>query len=216
VWSVDAADPNSPGWIDGALAESCDGRLYVGGIKGWFTFDASTGAFKWKYTTVSPPSQGAINSSPVIAIDGTMYGVDYACNAVALDPAGNPIWSKQLCNQLGGSSPALANGVLYVVLPDGSLYAIDAATGNQKWSRPVNNGAGYQFIPGPVVDGNGRVYFNSNDGNVHAFDAAGNPLWTLPASGTVNTNAYWAGSMAIAADGTLYVPGNDGVLYAFK
>jgi len=69
---------------------------------------------------------------------------------------------------------------------------------------------------GPVVDGRMRLYFSSNDGSVYAFDATGNALYKLTASGIATPGGNSYGTMAIGKDGTLYVPGNDGYLYAFQ
>ncbi len=43
----------------------------------------------------------------------------------------------------------------------------------------------------------------------------GQQLWKVPTSGK-SFKATWVGTMAIGNDGTLYVPGNDGYLYALQ
>ena len=62
-----------------------------------------------------------------------------------------------------GSSPAIADGVVYVGSEDGRLYALDARTGQEKW-RFKTDGA---IVSSPAVAG-GVVYFASTDGYLYA------------------------------------------------
>ena len=221
VYALDAtgkllwkSDPTTgPAEVDGGLAESCDGRIYAGGLNGWYTLDAMTGMVLWKVKATG--ARGALVSSPVLTADGRMFGFDSGGQGIGLDPAGKVLWQKQSGSAGAGSSPALAGGVLYVVLNDGALHAIDSLTGNEQWSKPVNTSPHLYLNAGPITDGHGRIYFNSNDGFVYAFDTTGAQQWKLPASG-VAQKMDWAGTMAIGKDGTLYVPGTDGNLYAYQ
>jgi outer membrane protein assembly factor BamB len=212
VWQSSAQA--GPGHADSGIAESCDGRVYVGGVNGFFALDVTTGATLWSIAATGPNE--AVSSSPTVTADGVMYGVDNGGMGWALDPAGKVIWSKQL-GPAGATSPTHVGNLLLVVLDDGNLHALDDATGTEKWSRPV----GYTLtrsvgkIAGPVIDGNLRVYINSTDGNVYAFDLSGNQLWKVATSGMAHAQLF-SGGIAIANDGTMYVPGNDGFLYAIK
>jgi outer membrane protein assembly factor BamB len=72
------------------------------------------------------------------------------------------------------TSPAIADGVVYIGSLSGHLYAIDQQTGQQKWqfksSRPIASSA-------TVVDG--TWYFVSSAGSIVALDiATGQPRWT--------------------------------------
>jgi outer membrane protein assembly factor BamB len=62
------------------------------------------------------------------------------------------------------SSPAVANGVVYVGSEDGNMYALNAATGAKEWSYTTGN----SVISSPAV-ANGVVYVGSNDQRVYAF-----------------------------------------------
>jgi outer membrane protein assembly factor BamB len=62
------------------------------------------------------------------------------------------------------SSPAVANGVVYVGSNDNKIYALDAKTGAFLWSYIT--GAWIESSPA-VVDG--RVYVDSRDGKLYAF-----------------------------------------------
>ena len=62
------------------------------------------------------------------------------------------------------SSPAVANGVVYVGSRDYKLYALKAKTGVPLWSYAT----GGQVDSSPAV-ANGVVYVGSGDGKVYAF-----------------------------------------------
>jgi len=69
----------------------------------------------------------------------------------------------------------VANGVVNVGCEDKNLYAIDAATGKEKW----------RFATGDWVDSspaiaNGIVYVGSNDKNLYAIGATSVSLTTVP------------------------------------
>jgi outer membrane protein assembly factor BamB len=62
------------------------------------------------------------------------------------------------------SSPAVANGVLYIGSWDNNVYALNASTGTELWSYAT----GGQVHSSPAVT-NGVVYVGSDDGKVYAF-----------------------------------------------
>ena len=73
------------------------------------------------------------------------------------------------------TSPAVAEGVVYIGSLDGHLYAIDQDTGKEKWnfksSRPIASS--------PAVD-RGTLYFVSSAGALVALDTAtGKPKWVF-------------------------------------
>jgi hypothetical protein len=65
------------------------------------------------------------------------------------------------------SSPAVANGVAYVGSTDGRLYAVDMASGTQRWVDSTTA----RITSSPAVDGGG-VFFTSYDGQVYRVNAA--------------------------------------------
>ena len=69
------------------------------------------------------------------------------------------------------SSPAVANGVVYVGSYDDNVYALNATTGVKLWSFPT----GSAVYSSPAV-ANGVVYVGSEDSNLYAFDQAGGML----------------------------------------
>jgi outer membrane protein assembly factor BamB len=105
------------------------------------------------------------------------------------------------------SSPAVANGVVYIGSYDGNLYALNATTGAKVWNYP----AGSWVYSSPAV-ANGVVYVGSGDGNVYALNAStGTKLWNYP----MGSSVY---SSPAVANGVVYV-GNlapDGNTYALN
>ena len=77
------------------------------------------------------------------------------------------------------SSPAIANGVVYVGSNDGKLYAIDQQTGSQKWDFSTVA----RITSSPAI-ANELVYCSSYDGSFFAVDAANGKLkWKFRIAG---------------------------------
>jgi len=69
------------------------------------------------------------------------------------------------------SSPAVANGVVYVGSYDDNVYALNATTGAKLWSYTTGS-----YVSSSPVVANGVVYVGSYDDNVYAFDQVGGTL----------------------------------------
>jgi len=77
------------------------------------------------------------------------------------------------------SSPAIANGMVYVGSTDQQLYALDLETGQPKWKFATES----SISSSPAVAG-GIVYFASYDGMFYAVDAATGKLkWKFETDG---------------------------------
>ena len=145
-----------------------------------------------------------------------------------------PLWTTSAPPTSVGlfSSPAVANGVVYVSLSNGStLYAFDAAgvtncsgtptTCAPLWTAATGYGQMFPSTSSPTV-AHGVVYVGSRYSTLYAFDAAGvtncsgtptkcAPLWTAATGGQV--------SSPVVANGVVYVGSNASVydhkVYAF-
>ena len=103
------------------------------------------------------------------------------------------------------SSPAVANGVVYVGSFDGNVYALNASTGALLWSYATGNAVDSS----PAV-ANGVVYIGSSDNNVYALNAStGVLLWSHTTGGAVE-------SSPAVANGVVYVGSYDGNVYALN
>jgi len=125
------------------------------------------------------------------------------------------------------SSPALADGKVYVGSTDGNLYAVDAGTGEQKWKFKT----GARIVSSPAV-ADGLVVIGSYDGAYYAVDArTGQQRWKFNTEGERRFEAkhlhgalpaaelmpdpfdFYMSSPAIVG-GTVYFGSGDGNVYA--
>jgi outer membrane protein assembly factor BamB len=115
-----------------------------------------------------------------------------------------------------GSSPAVANGVVYLGSNSGVLYAFDAAGSTNcsaapKTCAPLWTASVGGSSQSPPAVTNGVVYSGSSDGDLYAFDASGStdcsgtpttctPLWTaatgadIQSSPAVSNGVVYVGS----------------------
>ena len=132
------------------------------------------------------------------------------------------------------SSPAVANGVVYVTSL-GELHAFDAAGKTNCSGTPTScaplwngtiggNGLVSDVVASPAV-ANGVVYIASNDSGPHDSDGK---LWAFDAAGKINCSGtpksctpLWSATIGpsfsspTVANGVVYVGSDDGNLYAF-
>ena len=81
------------------------------------------------------------------------------------------------------SSPAVANGIVYIGSWDHNVYAFNANTGTKVW----NYTTGRWVISSPAV-ANGIVYVGSLDHNVYTLNAnTGTKVWNYTTEGFVNS-----------------------------
>jgi outer membrane protein assembly factor BamB len=172
-----------------------DVAIFGGGDGVVYAIDLASGEVRWRFAT-----GGRVRSSPAVA-DGVVYAgsADGSLYALALAD-GRQRWrfdteGRRLDSARHGydrrtitSSPAVAGGVVYFGSRDGSLYAVDAATGALRW-RVLHDETSWS-IASPAVVG-GLVFDASSDAAFfHAVDAstgqvvwrvdAGAPLWPSP------------------------------------
>ena len=100
------------------------------------------------------------------------------------------------------SSPAVANGKVYIGSEEGSVYCLDASTGAKLWNyttkAPVFNAAA-------VADG--QVYIGSVDGSVYCLDAStGAKLWNYTTGNRVH-------SSPAVVEGKVYIGSHDHSVY---
>lgn len=158
-------------------------------------------------------------SSPSVGSGGTIY-VGYAQKAdakgvafvitggalVAFDESGREKWSLPA----GGiiSSPAVASdGTVYVSTDerDGRRSVLRAVmpNGSPKWALKQPD-----LVSTPAIDRDGTLYLQILPGRLVALRPDGSKKWEM------NLPSSDGGSPVIAANGRLYCPGGDGLLYA--
>jgi outer membrane protein assembly factor BamB len=205
-WGHESGDVylSSPAFADGTVFFGAgDGRVYA--------VDAATGKEKWRAQT-----SGRVRSSPAVdasrvyvgSADGRVYAFERATGAQKwkFETEGVKLESGKFGfdRRTVQSSPAVANGTVFVGARDGWIYAIDAASGAEKWR--FDHKVSWINTSPAVLDG--VVYAGSSDGQfVQALDAAsGKELWRT------TTGVTWS-SPAVAGD-MLYVGDGAGRLHA--
>ncbi len=122
------------------------------------------------------------------------------------------LWNEPISGQVIDSSPAVANGTLYVGSYDlnGDLYALDASTGAVRWTFPTGPGNTFPSIHSSPAVSNGVVYVGAQDHNLYAIDAAtGVERWHF----TTGSAIY---SSPVVANGVVYFGSFDHSIYAIS
>jgi outer membrane protein assembly factor BamB len=178
-----------------------NGIIYVGLFDtGLHALDAKTGTRLWNY-----PPVARVICSPAVA-NGMVYfnnsEDDSGDSVFAVDArTGKLIWSSVVESSF--SSPAVADGIVYVGSDDLNVYALDAFTGVKLWSYTT----GDVVRSSPAV-ANGVVYVGSFDHNVYALNATtGAKLWSY-------ATGDWVWSSPAVANGVVYVGSYDHNIYA--
>jgi len=149
------------------------------------------------------PQGGNVLSQPAVWVDptdgSTWVFVTTGSGASALklfiDANGNPTLVSQWQNATGGTSPIVANNVLFYA-GGNAVRAFDPTTGAALWSAGAGGSIHWQS---PVV-ANGVVYVASNAGNLTAFSLpTAPPAFTSAASATFQVDVL--GSFTVRASG---------------
>ena len=183
-----------------------NGMLYSGVLEpesinqNVFALDTISGRWKWGLSL-----GGLVDCAPVV-VNNVVYFVG------PKPPTCATPWTQLLATNCGlslpetmgvESSPAVADGVVYLGANDYNVYAVNATTGTKMW----NYATGDTAKSWPAV-ANGVVYIGSADLNIYALDgASGALLWLYVTSGQVNS------SLAVA-NGVVYVGCDDENVYA--
>jgi outer membrane protein assembly factor BamB len=165
--------------------------------------------------------------------------VSFAQNTFHGNNAHTGVYDSPGPKQLGGvkwvfkaggpivTSPAIADGVVYIAAWDGHLYAIDQETGKEKWNFKSH----MPIASSPAVVGD-TLYFISSAGSLVALDIkTGKPKWTYgieyerkfeaknlhgypPVAQTIPDAWDMFTSSPAVANGKVYFGGGDGNVYA--
>lgn len=107
----------------------------------------------------------------------------------------------------GYSGPAIVGGKLYTMGARGdtaTLFVLDAATGEELWSRPLaeeyTNNWGDGPRGTPTVDGD-RVYCLTGNGTLACVTTAGEPLWSINLEDLGGEVPMWGYSESPLVDG---------------
>ena len=111
------------------------------------------------------------------------------------------LWTFQTGDMIE-STAAIVDGIVYVGALDGTLYAIDAQTGEKQWTHRVAGA----IKASPSIH-NGVVYFGDGDGVFHAVDISTQETqWQFTTEGEIISSANVVGDRVLfgSYDGFLY------------
>ena len=141
--------------------------------------DVASGRTIWKVSATGEPTGRNSSSTPCVA-EGRVFALG-SVNAHAVDAeSGKLLWSVPLMQKGPGSSPLFVNGV--IVVNAKMLYALDAATGLERWKQPKAGGGNSSPVSWTV---NGRALVICNGrAALDAVDAAtGELVWSVDGAG---------------------------------
>jgi len=146
---------------------------------------------------------GAINSSPAVGNDGTIY---FGCDGkkiYALTPDGNKKW-EYATDDAVYATPAIDNdGTVYFACWDGFLYAMNP-DGTLKWKN--NTGCGDSS---PCIGVDGSIYIGSSDGKLICIDKNSTIKWQVQLGSIVT-------SSPITDTRMIFVASEDNKFFAFS
>lgn len=206
-------DFSSPAVVNGvAYIGSADGRLWAYPASGCGRSLCTTPL--WTSTSLgqiidSPTVVGGIvyvgSQTSFTSNDGKLNAFPAAgCGSAVCAPAWQGLAGSQSILE---SSPAVANGTVFVGAFDGKLYAFPATGCGAATCDPLWTGATGASIESSPTVSQGVAYIGSDDGKLYAFDASGcgspscSPLWT----GSVGTPIFQ--SSPALAKGTVFIAG---------
>ncbi|MFK0096862.1 PQQ-binding-like beta-propeller repeat protein [Streptomyces sp. NPDC091040] len=184
-----------------------DGTVYVWQDARLKALDARTGVERWSYPIGDAASCGGVPVRVTPAPDGYVY-VAAGTRVLAVDiAAGHVRWHFEcpavfLSPPAFAPGPAVTGGGVYLADYLGTVYALDAATGKDRWR--IATEARQSAEPVLVVAGNVHVGSGSA---LYTLDAVtGTPKWRFAAGGEVV-------GAPVVADGRVHFGSADHVLY---
>jgi len=165
-----------------------------------YAVDAESGEEVWRVGTGS-----AFVQTPTVA-DGSVYLQEEYVTARSTD-TGDEEWTYEHDTAIVPRTVAYADGTVYFgnKRPQsvrGTVFALDAGSGEQNWERSFEGGA----VDGPIIS-DGALYVGTTEGVIHALDAdSGETLWDHSVGSSIDTG------LALA-DGRLYAVSDDATLH---
>ncbi|SNX61954.1 serine/threonine protein kinase [Streptomyces sp. TLI_55] len=187
-----------------------EGTVYVWQDARLRALDARTGDERWSYPIGDAASCGGVPVRVTQAPDGYVY-VSAGTRVLALDVASGRVkWHFEapavfLCPPTFVPGPAVTGGGVYLADYLGTVYALDAADGRDRWRIATEARSSIE----PVLVAAGHVHVGSGKG-LYTLDAVtGTPKWRFQAGGDI------VGAPAVA-EGRIHFGSTDHLLYTLK
>nr|WP_280922823.1 serine/threonine-protein kinase [Streptomyces sp. MZ04] len=187
-----------------------DGTVYVWQNARLRALEARTGEERWSYPIGDAASCGGVPVRLTQAEDGYVY-VSAGTRVLAIDVAGGHVrWHFEapavfLCPPAFAPGPAVTGGGVYLADYLGTVYALDATDGRDRWRIATESRASIE----PVLVADGHVHVGSGKG-LYTLDAVtGTPKWRFQAGGEVV-------GTPVVADRRIHFGSTDHLLYTLK
>ncbi|CAL9490655.1 Serine_threonine-protein kinase AfsK [Streptomyces sp. enrichment culture] len=187
-----------------------DGTVYVWQDARLRALDARTGDERWSYPIGDAASCGGVPVRLTQAPDGYVY-VSAGTRVLAIDVTGGHVrWHFEapavfLSPPAFVPGPAVTGGGVYLADYLGTVYALDATDGRDRWRIATEARASVE----PVLVAAGHVHVGSGKG-LYTLDAVtGTPKWRFQAGGDI------VGAPAVA-EGRIHFGSTDHLLYTLK
>jgi eukaryotic-like serine/threonine-protein kinase len=106
------------------------------------------------------------------------------------------------------SSPTIVDGVAYIAIGNGTLVALDLATGTARWKYSIGNNDLFGESSPAIVQG--VAYVGDLAGTVHAVNTRdGNRLWTFKAQGEVRASPVVTNGIVVVGSYDTHLYGLD-------
>ncbi|MFF3347429.1 PQQ-binding-like beta-propeller repeat protein [Streptomyces sp. NPDC002779] len=187
-----------------------EGTVYVWQDARLRALDARTGDERWSYPIGDAASCGGVPVRVSQAVDGYVY-VSAGTRVLALDvTSGQVRWHFEapavfLCPPAFVPGPAVTGGGVYLADYLGTVYALDATDGRDRWRIATESRSSIE----PVLVAAGHVHVGSGKG-LYTLDAVtGTPKWRFQAGGEI------VGAPSVA-EGRIHFGSTDHLLYTLK
>ncbi|GAA3822135.1 outer membrane protein assembly factor BamB family protein [Streptomyces chiangmaiensis] len=187
-----------------------DGTVYVWKDARLRALEARTGEERWSYPIGDAASCGGVPLRLTQATDGHVY-VSAGTRILAVEVASGMVrWHFEapavfLSPPTFVAGPAVTGGGVYLADYLGTVYALDATDGRDRWRIATESRAAIE----PILVAAGHVHVGSGKG-LYTLDAVtGTPKWRFQAGGDI------VGTPAVA-EGRIHFGSTDHLLYTLK
>jgi outer membrane protein assembly factor BamB/tRNA A-37 threonylcarbamoyl transferase component Bud32 len=208
LWEISGAQTDFESPEAGPVAH--EGTVYVWKDGRLRALEAHTGEERWSYPIGDAASCGGVPVRLTHTTDGHVY-LSAGTRVLAVDVATGMVrWHFEapavfLCPPTFVPGPAVTGGGIYLADYLGTVYALDATDGRDRWRIATESRAAIE----PVLVAAGHVHVGSGKG-LYTLDAVtGTPKWRFQAGGEI------VGSPAVA-EGRIHFGSTDHLLYTLK
>lgn len=170
------------------------------------TVTINVSSFEWRFDT-----GGAIESSPAIGHDGSIYVGSDSGAMFGVNTDGTKKWRFQTGGRIVSSPSVYSNTVIFGS-EDKSVYKVNAKTGTKIWRFETSG----EIYSSPAIDKSGNIYIGSCDSHLYAITPDGQKKWSFLTNNRVISSpsiVYYTNKFDNTIN-TIYIGSQDNHLYA--